>query len=208
MSPRMVRDEVMTIFLAGHDTTAATLTWVWLLLGAHSEVESRIHSELAGVLGARDPDVDDLDRLPYTSMMVKETLRLYPPIGRIGRRPHQAVEVDGVILNEDMPVFLSPYVTQRDARWFEEPEAFRPERWAEPAPDRPRLAWFPFGAGPRSCIGEHFARTIIPLLVATIAQRWRLRPSSSRLPGIRSLLTMKPRGAVWMTAEPVLRRQS
>jgi cytochrome P450 len=100
-----------------------------------------------------------------------------------------------------MPVFLSPYVTQRDARWFSEPERFRPERWAEPAPDRPKFSWFPFGAGPRSCIGEYFARTVIPLVVATVAERWRLRPQHAGLPPTRPLLTLKPRGAVWMVAE-------
>jgi cytochrome P450 len=204
MASRMVRDEVMTLFLAGHDTTAAALTWIWLLLASHPSAESRLHRELANVLGGRDPQADDLDCLPYAEMVIKETLRLYPPVGRIGRRPCQSMEVDGVFLGKDTPVFLSPYVTQRDRRWFEDPETFRPERWAEPAPGRPQFAWFPFGAGPRSCVGEHFARAVMTSIIATIAQGWRLR-SSATLPRPRSLLTLKPRGAVWMVAESSLR---
>jgi cytochrome P450 len=192
----------MTIFLAGHDTTAATLTWIWLFLGAHPAVEARLRRELGEVLGDRDPVPDDLDRLVYTDMVVKETLRLYPPIGRIGRRPTRGIELDGVTLERDMPVFLSPFVTQRDARWFEQPDRFWPERWADTAEDRPKFAWFPFGAGPRSCIGESFARTVIPLVVATVAQRWRLRALRATLPLTRPLLTLKPRGTVWMMVEP------
>jgi cytochrome P450 len=202
MPPRQIRDEVMTIFLAGHDTTAATLTWIWLLLSAHPAVEARLRRELVEVLGERDPVPDDLDRLVYTDMVVKETLRLYPPIGRIGRRPARGIELDGVTLERDMPVFLSPFVTHRDARWFEEPDRFWPERWADVAMDRPRFAWFPFGAGPRSCIGESFALTVIPLVVATVAQRWRLRALRATLPLTRPLLTLKPRGTVWMMVEP------
>jgi cytochrome P450 len=202
MSPRQIRDEVMTIFLAGHDTTAATLTWIWLFLSAYPAVDARLRRELGEVLGERDPVPDDLDRLVYTDMVVKETLRLYPPIGRIGRRPARGIELDGVTLERDMPVFLSPFVTQRDPRWFEEPDRFWPERWGDAAVDRPKFAWFPFGAGPRSCIGESFARAVIPLVVATVAQRWRLRALRATLPLTRPLLTLKPRGTVWMIVEP------
>jgi cytochrome P450 len=199
---RQVRDEVMTIFLAGHDTTAATLTWIWLLLAAHPEVEARLRSEVEEVLRGRTPVADDLNHLPWTDAVVREALRLYPPIGRIGRRPVRPLQLDGVMLQPDTPVFVSPFVTQRDRRWFQQPEQFRPERWAEPAPNRPKFAWFPFGAGPRSCIGESFARTVIPLVVAALAQRWRLRPLRARLPSVRPLLTLKPRGTVRVTVEP------
>jgi cytochrome P450 len=194
------RDQVMTIFLAGHDTTAAALTWVWLLLGTHPDAEARLHHELDSVLGGREPRAADSFCLPYTEMVVKETLRLYPPIGRIGRRPIHDVDLGGVMLPGDAAVFLSPFVTQRDPRWFPEPDEFRPERWADPAPDRPRFAWFPFGVGPRSCVGEHFARLMLVLTVASIAGSWRLG-GVARLPKERSLLTLKPRGAVWMVAE-------
>jgi cytochrome P450 len=201
MSGRLVRDEVMTIFLAGHDTTAAALTWIWLLLGHHPEAARRVHDELASVLGRREPGVADLERLPYTNAVVKETLRLYPPIGRIGRRPVRDLDLPPA-LRKDTAVFLSPFVTGRDARWFPEPEAFRPERWSEAEPVRPRFAWFPFGAGPRSCVGEQFARMVLTLAIATIAGRWRLQPVTRELPQVRSLLTLKPRGAIWMIPLP------
>lgn len=197
----LVRDEVMTIFLAGHDTTAASLMWTWLLLGAHPEVERRLGDELSVVLGDRLPEPADIAQLPFTDMVVREVLRLYPPIGRIGRRPIDDLDLGSVVLPRGAAVFVSPFVTQRDARWFDEPDAFRPDRWAEPAPERPRFAWFPFGAGPRSCIGEHFARMMLVLTIATIARSWRLQPTRDGLPGTRSLLTLKPRGAVWMVAE-------
>lgn len=201
MPRRLVRDEVMTIFLAGHDTTAAALVWIWVLLGTHPQVESRLHAELSCSVGDRRPQVDDLERLPYTAMVVKETLRLYPPIGRIGRRPRQEVQLGSLVLPKGAAVFLSPFVTQRDPRWFVDPDEFRPERWTEPAPDRPRFAWFPFGAGPRSCVGEHFAIGVLTLAVATLAQQWRLVPLTTDLSRRRSLLTLKPRGTVWMTAQ-------
>jgi cytochrome P450 len=199
MSMRLVRDEVMTIFLAGHDTTAAALAWLWLLLGKSRGVRSLLHAELSSVLKGRVPDAQDLEYLPYATSIVKETLRLYPPISRIGRRPRHDLQLGTLLLPKDAAVFLSPYVTQRDRRWFTEPEVFRPERWAGPEPHRPRFAWFPFGAGPRSCVGEHFAMGVLVITLATLAQRWHLEPTMDTLPRRRSLLTLKPRGEVWMT---------
>lgn len=198
MPPRLVRDEVMTIFLAGHDTTAAALTWIWLLLGTHPAVRWELRREIVDILAARDPEPADYARLAYTDMVVREALRLYPPIGRIGRRPMEDLDIGPVVLPKGAPVFVSPYVTQRDPRWFPEPTAFLPARWAAAAPERPRFAWFPFGAGPRSCVGEHFARQVLVLTVATIARRWRLIPTVPTMPRMRSLLTLKPRGPVWM----------
>jgi cytochrome P450 len=205
MSARLVRDEVMTIFLAGHDTTAAALTWVWLLLGHHPDVAERLQAELFSVLGSSTPVVADLERLPYTEGVVKEILRLYPPVGRIGRRPIHDLDLNPPFLPRDTAVFLSPFVTGRDSRWFDEPEAFRPERWSSLSRELPRFAWFPFGAGPRSCVGEQFAKMVLMLAVATIAQRWRLRPVTADLPRLRSLLTLKPRGAVRMMVTEVSR---
>jgi cytochrome P450 len=202
MSSRLVRDEVMTIFLAGHDTTSAALTWAWLLLGHHPEAARRVYEEVGSVLGGRLPSVEDLEQLPYTDAVVKETLRLYPPIGRIGRRPLRDLELGSTTLRKGTAVFLSPFVTGRDPRWFSLPDSFSPDRWSVPDAGRPRFAWFPFGAGPRSCIGEHFARMVLTLLVATIAGRWRLQPMAQELPRVRSLLTLKPRGAVRMIPLP------
>jgi cytochrome P450 len=200
MPRRLLRDEVMTIFLAGHDTTAAALSWLWLLLGVDTDADTRLQSELAAVLDGRAPCADDLARLPYATMVVKETLRLYPPISRIGRRPRHDIDLGTLTLPRDAAVFLSPYVTHRDRRWFVDPDEFRPDRWAHHVPERPRFAWFPFGAGPRSCIGEHFALGVLVLTLATLAQRWKLEPATTTLPGRRSLLTLKPRGTVWMNA--------
>jgi cytochrome P450 len=201
LSGRQIRDEVMTIFLAGHDTTSAALSWIWLLLSQHPEAARRVRAELAAVLGGRNPTVADLERLSYTEAVVKETLRLYPPVGRIGRRPVRDIQLAGIVCRKDTAVFLSPFVTGRDPRWFPEPQLFRPERWHQPNAQRPRFAWFPFGAGPRSCIGEQFARMVLSMTVATMAQRWQLRLAKPGLPRVRSLLTLKPRGAVRMVAD-------
>lgn len=191
MPARILRDEVMTIFLAGHDTTAAALIWTWILLGRHPEVERRVQDEARTGTGESG----------YTEMVLREVLRLYPPIGRIGRRPVHDVQLGPLVLPRGEAVFLSPFVTQRDSRWFPEPTAFRPERWSDPEPIHPAFAYFPFGAGPRSCIGEHFARVVMSHVVTTIARSWRFRPTRPRLPALRSLLTLKPRGAVWMRAD-------
>ena len=192
MPARLLRDEVMTIFLAGHDTTAAALIWTWILLGRHPEIEHGVHAELeAGGAGG----------FPYTEMVLLEVLRLYPPIGRIGRRPIRDVNLGDLLLSRGEAVFLSPFVTQRDSRWFPEPATFQPARWVDPEPPPPPFAYFPFGAGPRSCIGEQFARVVMVHVVTTIARSWRLCQIRPGLPALRSLLTLKPRGAVWMVAE-------
>lgn len=202
MPAAQMRDEVMTNFLAGHDTTAATLTWVWLLLAEHPGVRVRLQAELEERLGDADPTVDDIPRLTWTAAVIDEALRLFPPIGRIGRRPISDVVLPDVTLPADSTVFISPYVIHRDARWYPEPDRFDPARWGAEASGRPRFAWIPFGAGPRSCIGEHFARTMLVLTVATIARRWQLDPIKPGLPAPRSLLTVKPRRAVWMAVRP------
>jgi cytochrome P450 len=179
-------DHAMTIFLAGHDTTAAALTWAWYLLATHPAVMARLRGELDDVLGDRDPEPDDYSRLPYTSMVFEETLRLYPPIGRIGRRPLRDYTIGGERIPAGSPVFLSPFVTQRDPRWWPDPHAFVPERWAgPPAAAGPRFAAFPFGAGPRSCIGGAMARLVGVLVIATIARRWTFHPVTRAAPRIR-----------------------
>jgi cytochrome P450 len=192
MSPELARDEAVTLLLAGHDTTAAMLTWCWYLLATHPPVWHRLRAELISVLGPRDPGPADVAELAYTGMVVEETLRLYPPIGRIGRRPISDYDLAGCRIPAGAAVFVSPFVTQRDPRWWPEPDRFDPDRWRpEAGRDRPRYAAFPFGAGPRSCIGAAMARLTGVLVVATVAQRWRMDPPA-RAPRIRSLLTLKP----------------
>jgi cytochrome P450 len=193
MPAELARDEAMTMFLAGHDTTAAALTWAWYLLASHPAAAARLRDELSTVLGDRDPTPEDCSRLVYTGMVFEEALRLYPPIGRIGRRPVREYAIGGRRLPAGAAVFVSPFVTQRDPRWWPDPERFEPERWTPPAvAGRPRYAALPFGAGPRSCIGGGMARMIAVLAIATIARRWGFHPLPGPAPRIRPVLTLKP----------------
>ncbi len=191
MCPALVRDEAVGLFLAGHDTTAASLGWTWFLLSTHPTVERRLHAELDSVLGERAPTIDDLERLPYLQAVIAEVLRLYPPISRIGRRPTAEYSIAGLRVPCGAAIFVSPYVTQRDSRWFPDPDRFDPTRWSGGA-RRPRWAYFPFGAGPRACVGEHLARLTLGLTVATIARYWRFRPTTAH-PPVSRFLTLKLR---------------
>jgi cytochrome P450 len=203
MAPKLARDEAMTLFLAGHDTTAAALTWTWYLLATHPDVDRRLQHELDAVLGDRDPFPGDCPGLAYTGRVLDESLRLYPPVGRIGRRPIGDYRIGGRVISAGAPVFLSPFVTQRDRRWWPDPERFDPDRWTDEARSRrPRYASFPFGAGPRSCIGGHMARMIGRLVIATIARRWRMVSlPGAPAPRIRSILTLKPKAQLHMLLE-------
>ena len=175
MTDRQVRDEVMTLFMAGHETTAVALSWTWLLLAQHPEVDARLAEELHGVLGGRTPAVSDLPCLRYTEMVVTEAMRLYPPAYGMGRQAIRATEVAGHHVAPGTVVILPTWVVHRDPRWYDEPEAFRPERWAEDrARHLPRFAYFPFGGGPRQCIGNAFAMMEAVLILAAIGQRFRL----------------------------------
>jgi cytochrome P450 len=193
MTPQQLRDEVMTIYLAGHETTAVTLSWVWYLLARHPEAEERLLDELRDVLGGRPPTVADLARLRYTDMVVTEAMRLYPPAYGIGRQAAVATEIAGRPVVRGEIVIAPTWVVHRDARWFDAPETFRPERWAGDLAKRlPRFAYFPFGGGPRQCIGNAFAQMEAVLIVAAIAQRYRL----TLLPGQRitptPYITLRP----------------
>jgi len=198
MTGRQVRDEVMTLFLAGHETTAVALSWTWYLLAQHADVEARLADELQDVLGGRAPSAADLPRLKYADMVVTESMRLYPPAYALGRQALRATEVAGQPIAPGA-IFVAPaWVVHRDARWFEVPETFRPERWAGDLARRlPRYAYFPFGGGPRQCIGNGFAMMEAVLLLATIAQRFRL----SLVPGQR----ITPTPYVTLRPEPGIR---
>jgi cytochrome P450 len=175
MTARQVRDEVMTLFLAGHETTAMALSWTWYLLSRHPEVDARLADELRSVLGGRLPSVADLPKLTYTEMIVNESMRLYPPAYGIAREAVNPSEVAGYPIAPGLIVIMPTWVVQRDGRWFDEPEVFRPERWADGLASRlPRFAYFPFGGGPRQCIGNAFALMEAALILAAIAQRFRL----------------------------------
>jgi cytochrome P450 len=172
-----VVDEVISLMMAAVDSTARALAWIWLMLGRNGSIQVRFHEELEAVLAGKPVTVADLPRLTFMEMLVEETLRLYPPVHFIDRRTLTDVDLDGVHLPAGTYLLLSPLITQRDPRFFEDPTAFKPERWNASAPDRPtaRLS-FPFGAGRHRCIGEELARLEISLALATLASSWRLRP--------------------------------
>jgi cytochrome P450 len=176
LSPQQVRDEAITLLLAGHETTANALTWTWYLLSQHPEVEARLHAEIDTVLAGRLPTLADIERLPLVEQIVTESMRLYPPAWIIGRRAIGEYTLGPYTLPPRAMIFMSPYVTQRDARFFPDPDRFDPRRWsAAGAAALPKFAYFPFGGGARQCIGEHFAWMELVLVVATISQRWQLR---------------------------------
>jgi cytochrome P450 len=195
-----VRDEAMTIFLAGHETTSVALTWTWYLLSQNPQVEARLHEELERELGGRSPTVADLPRLPYCERVLAESMRLYPPAWVIGRRARVEVEIDRYRIPAGSIVILSPFVTHRDARWYPEPLRFDPDRFTpEAQTQRPRYAYFPFGGGPRVCIGEGFAQMEARLLLATLAQRVRLLRAADRPVALQPRVTLRPRGGLPMT---------
>ncbi len=201
MSDEQLRDELMTIFLAGHETTANALAWVWYLLATHPEVERKLHAEIDEVLGDRPaPAVSDYPRLRYTEMVVTETMRLYPPAWVVGRLALRDVPVREYVVPRGALVLVSQYVLHRDARFFPAPARFDPERFAPAAREtRPVYAYFPFGAGARRCIGEGFAWMEAVLLVATIARRFRLAlvPGQNVMPHPR--ITLRPKAGIQMT---------
>jgi cytochrome P450 len=204
MSDRQLRDEIMTLFLAGHETTALALSWTWLLLSQHPAVEARLAEELRAVLRERPPGMDDLDRLPYTAMVLKEALRLYPPVYAIGREALGAFDVGPYRLPARTTVFLAQWLTHRDPRLYEEPERFIPERWADDPIRRgrlPRFAYFPFGGGPRVCVGAGFAMMEATLLLATIARRFRLTLAPGHTVEVLPSVTLRPRNGVRVVLE-------
>jgi cytochrome P450 len=175
MTDLQVRDEAMTIFLAGHETTANALTWTWYLLSGAPDVEARLHDEVDRVLGGKLPTVADIGSLPFVERVVTESMRLYPPAWIVGRRTIEPYPIDEYLLPERALVLFSPYIVHRDARYFPEPDRFLPDRWTpELKASLPPFAYLPFGGGPRRCIGESFAWMEMVLVLSTLAQRWRL----------------------------------
>ncbi len=194
MTDRQLRDELVTLFLAGHETTAVALTFCFYLLALHPEVERTLHAELDQVLQGEPPSAAHLPRLTYTDCVVKEAMRLYPPVPSIGREATCDVEVLGYHLPKGAQVSLTQWVVHRDPRWFDDPDTFRPERWHNDLIRRlPRGAYFPFGDGPRICIGNLFAGMEATLVLAAIAQRFRLAlPPGFQLDLLPSV-TLRPR---------------
>ena len=201
LTDRQVRDEAMTLILAGHETTANALAWTWYLVSQAPEVEARLHDEIDRVLQGRLPGAADTGALPYVDTVVTESMRLYPPAWVVGRRAVADYAIGEFVAPARSILFMSPYVIQRDARFYADSDRFLPERWTpEFKAALPKFAYFPFGGGPRQCIGEPFARMELVLLVATIAQRWSLRlvPEHPVVP--YPLITLRPRHGIKMTA--------
>ena len=203
MSDRQVRDEVMTLLIAGHETVASALAWTWYLIARAPEVERKLHAEVDAVLGERPPSAADLPRLTYTRQVFEEALRLYPPAWIITRKAMAADVLGGYHIPAGALVILSPYVTQRRPDLWENPEAFDPERFAPArAAGRPRFAYFPFGGGARLCIGNHFALIEAQLIIASVAQRFRLRLASGHPVEPEPSVTLRPRHGLLMYPTP------
>ena len=202
MTNRQLRDEVMTLFLAGHETTALTLSWAWYLLARNPDVEQKFHEELDQVLGGRLPVPADLPRLKYIEMIAKESMRLYPPAYGLGREAVEDCEIGGFRIPRGSQLFMFQWVTQRDPRFFSDPEEFRPERWTEEFINAlPKYAYFPFGGGPRVCIGNYFAMMEIVLIMATIGQRFRFSVEDEMPVELLPAMSLRPKDGINVTIE-------
>jgi cytochrome P450 len=200
MTDQQLRDEVITLFLAGQETTALTLTWSWYLFSKHPEAETKFWQEIDEVLGDREPEVTDMPRLKFTEMIAKESLRLYPPAYVVGREAVKDCEIGGYFVPSGMQVFMPTWVVQKDARFFDAPRQFKPERWTpEFMSSLPKYAYFPFGGGPRLCIGNSFAMMEIVLLMATVAQKFRLELAPNQKVTIQPAMSLRPRDGIKMT---------
>ncbi|MGW7410240.1 cytochrome P450 [Streptomyces sp. NPDC054833] len=215
MEDRQVRDEAITLLMAGHETMASALTWAYHLLGSHPEARERMHEEIDEVLGDRLPTVEDLPRLVWTDAVLSEAMRLYPSIMGLARRPLDDFEVCGHRVPKDSFVGIIPWVVHRDPQWWPQPELFAPQRWLEAPqsagaadeltghavrPGRPRLAYLPFGGGPRQCIGNTFSRMEGVMALATLGRHWEFEPVPGFAVDPLARITIRPRHGLPVTA--------
>jgi cytochrome P450 len=202
MSDRQLRDELMTLFLAGHETTANALEWTFYLLSQNPEAERRLHAEIDQVLAGRPPEPDDLQRLLYAERVFAEAMRLFPPAWGLGRRTLEEVEISGYRLPKGANVAMAPWVIHRDPRFWPDPLRFDPDRFLpEAKAARPKFAYFPFGGGARQCIGEPFAWMEGVLILATLGQQWRFRLAPGQVVAPQALITLRPRHGMRMVPE-------
>ncbi len=200
MTNEQLRDEVMTIFLAGHETTANAMTWTWYLLSQNPEAESRFHAEIDQVLAGRVPNIEDVAQLKYTEMVLTESMRLFPPAWALGRMAQEECEIAGYVIPKKSLVLMSQFVMHHDSRYFTDPMKFDPDRWtAEARLTRPQFSYFPFGGGPRRCIGEGFAWMEGILLLATVAQKWQMRLVPNHPVALKPVITLRPKYGMRMT---------
>ncbi len=203
MSDEQVRDEAMTLFLAGHETTANALTWTWYLLSEHPQIAARMHAEIDRVLNGRTPGFDDMPALKYVEMVFAESMRLYPPAWAIGRKTIQPFSLGGYEIAANSIVLMSPFVMQRDPRFYPHPDRFDPDRWLpEVASTRPKFAYFPFGGGARLCIGERFAWMEGVLLLTCLAQKFAPKLVPGHPVETKAMITLRPKHGMKMVLEP------
>ena len=202
MTDQQVRDEVITLFAAGHETTAVALTWTWYLLATHTDVQARFHAELDDVIGNRAPTLADLSNLTLTDRILTESMRLYPPIWSTGRMAFEPIELDGYRIPAGAAIVAPQLIVHRDPRWFKDPLQFQPDRWTPQFRENlPRFAYYPFGGGPRLCIGEGFAWMEAKLLLAVLGQRWRMRHDAGHKIELQPLVSLRPKGGMPMYLE-------
>ncbi len=202
MTTQQLRDEALTLFLAGHETTASSLSWTWMLLAQNPRVEQKLHAELDSILAGHTPTLDDLPRLPYTSHVITESMRLYPPAWAMARLAIEDHELAGYPVPKNTGIAAVPWVVHRDPRWYENPEQFLPERWEGDLLKKiPRFAYFPFGFGPRQCIGNSFALMEASLVLATIAQRFRFSLLTNQSVQPLASITLRPRHGLHVQLE-------
>lgn len=200
MTDQQVRDEALILFIAGHETTALALSWTWLLLSQHPAAWAKLRAELAEVLGGRAPGFEDVPKLRYTEQVILESMRLYPPAWSIGREAKEDIELGGTTIPRGGQVWMMQWAMHRDPRHFPRPEAFEPERWEGDLQRRlPRGVYFPFGGGPRLCIGNSFAMTELVLVLAALARRWRPRVDPADRPRPQFSVTLRPAGGMRAT---------
>lgn len=203
LSVEQIRDEMLALFFAGHETAAITLSWTWHLLSEHPEVEARLHDELASELGGRTPTADDLPRLTYTRRVLTEAMRLYPPAYILERRTTRDMEFGEFVVPAGKTIMLSPYAMHHDPRYYPDPERFDPDRWLpEESAKRPRYSYFPFAAGPHKCLGEPLAWMELTLVTAVIAQRWTMRLVPGHPVKPQPLVTLRPKHGLRMILKP------
>jgi cytochrome P450 len=202
MTDEQLRDEVVTIFLAGYETMANALTWTWYLLSQNPEVEARFHAEIDTTLQGRLPTLEDIPRLNYVERVLAESMRLFPPVWAMGRQAAEDMEVGPFFIPAGTMLYVSQYLLQRDARYFPDPLHFDPDRFLpEQSAGRPKFSYFPFGAGGRQCIGESFAWMEGTLLLATLAQKWKLRLAPGHPVDIQPKITLRQKHGMRMTAQ-------
>lgn len=200
MTPKQLRDETMTLFIAGHETTAQMLAWTWYLLSENPAAEERLQQELKDVLHGRPPEPADFARLPYLYALMHEALRLYPPAYIIARTAVESCQIAGYDFPSGVTMLMSPWVMHRDGRYYDDPFRFRPERWLEGLAGRlPAGAYFPFGDGPRRCIGQGFAMLEAAIVIGMLAQRFRFRLVAGHPVAPEPLVTLRPRHGIRMT---------